>query len=52
MYVLDTNIVIYYFKGMGNVRTHFSQVSHEKLHIPSIVLYELKVGIAKSNYPQ
>ena len=50
-YVLDTNIVIYYFKGVGNVRRHFSQTSYEKLFIPSIVLYELNVGIAKSNLP-
>lgn len=38
-------------QGMGNVRKHFSQTPYEELFIPSIVLYELNVGIAKSNSP-
>ena len=50
-YMLDTNIIIYYFKGMGNVRMRFNQTPYEKLLIPSIVLYELNVGIAKSSSP-
>jgi len=49
MYVLDTNMLIYFFKGMGRVATHLLGKSPKEIAIPSIVLYELEVGIAKSN---
>lgn len=52
MYVLDTNTLIYYFKGQGNVKTHLLSTSPKDIAIPSIVLYELEVGIAKSNSPE
>jgi tRNA(fMet)-specific endonuclease VapC len=39
MYVLDTNTLIYYFKGQGQVA------------ISTIVLFELQVGLAKSTAP-
>lgn len=52
MYLLDTNTLIYFFKDMGNVaRTLLSQ-SPRDIAIPSIALYELEVGIAKSTNPQ
>lgn len=50
-YVLDTNTVIYFFKEMGNVASNLFQYRPEEIAIPSIVLYELKVGILKSNSP-
>lgn len=52
MFVLDTNTLIYYFKGMGNVAEHLLSKTPDQIAIPAIVLYELQVGIAKSNAPQ
>ena len=52
MYVLDTNILIYYFKGQGNVVTKLLSISPKEISIPSIVLYELELGIAKSSSPK
>jgi len=51
MYVLDTNTLIYYFKGQGQVAENFANVSAQEISIPTIVLFELQVGIAKSNSP-
>ncbi len=48
MYLLDTNSVIYFFKGMGRVSENLFSCSPKDIFIPSIVLYELEVGIAKS----
>ena len=52
MYVLDTNTLIYFFKGEGNVGEEMLARSPEDIGIPSIVLYELAVGIAKSTSPR
>ncbi len=52
MYLLDTNTVIYFFKGLGNVAEKLLSKSPQEIAIPSIALYELEVGIAKSNNPQ
>jgi len=49
MYVLDTNTLIYYFKGMGNVANKLLQTAPRDIAIPAVVLYELEVGLAKSN---
>ena len=49
MYLLDTNTVIYFFKGMGDVANNLFSHSPKDIFIPSIVVYELEVGIAKSN---
>jgi len=49
MYVLDTNTLIYFFKGVGKVGERLLSKSPKEIGIPSFVLYELKVGIAKSN---
>jgi tRNA(fMet)-specific endonuclease VapC len=49
MYLLDTNSVIYFFKGMGKVSKNLFLHSPKDIFIPSIVIYELEVGIAKSN---
>ncbi len=51
MYILDTNTLIYFFKGMGNVAKKLLSKSPKNILIPSIVLYELEVGIAKSAQP-
>ena len=52
MFMLDTNTLIYFFKGMGEVETNLFAHSPKDIFIPSIVVYELQVGIAKSNNPQ
>lgn len=51
MYVLDTNTLIYYFKGQGRVAQNLVNVSAQEISIPTIVLFELQVGIAKSTSP-
>lgn len=52
MYILDTNTLIYFFKGMGNVSGRFLAVSPKEIAIPAIVIYELEYGIAKSASPK
>ncbi len=51
MYVLDTNTLIYYFKGQGQVAQNLVNVSPMDIYISTIVLFELQVGIAKSSTP-
>jgi tRNA(fMet)-specific endonuclease VapC len=51
MYVLDTNILIYFFKGMGDVSDILLSRSPKDISIAAISLFELEVGIAKSNDP-
>jgi tRNA(fMet)-specific endonuclease VapC len=51
MYVLDTNTLIYYFKGQGQVAQNLASVSPQTIVISTIVLFELQVGIAKSAAP-
>ncbi len=51
MYVLDTNILIYFFKGIGQVGDKLLSLSPKEISIPSIVIYELEVGIGKSQFP-
>jgi tRNA(fMet)-specific endonuclease VapC len=48
MFVLDTNTVIYFFKGSGNVPQTLLGKSPKDIGIPTIVLFELEVGVAKS----
>ena len=52
MYLLDTNTLIYFFKGAGNVADILLSKAPKDILIPSIALYELEVGIAKSTKPQ
>jgi tRNA(fMet)-specific endonuclease VapC len=52
MYVLDTNTLIYFFKGLGGVSNRVLAVPPKQISIPSIVLYELEVGIARSSSPK
>ena len=51
MYILDTNTLIYFFKGIGNVSKNLLAQSPKEIGIPSIVIYELEYGIAKSISP-
>lgn len=49
MYLLDTNTIIYFFKGLGDVAKNLFEKSPQEIFISSLVIYELEVGIAKSN---
>ncbi len=51
-YFLDTNTAIYFFKGMGEVSKNFFACNPSDIAIPSVVLYELQVGILKSTHPE
>jgi tRNA(fMet)-specific endonuclease VapC len=52
VYILDTNTLIYFFKGMGSVADNLLAVSPKDIGIPAVVLYELEYGIAKSSSPK
>ncbi len=52
MYVLDTNTLVYFFKGIGSVSNFLLKNPPNSIGIPTVVLYELKVGIAKSISPE
>ena len=52
MYALDTNTVIYFFKNVGHVAEHLFSLPPHEIALPSVVLYELEVGIAKSTSPE
>jgi tRNA(fMet)-specific endonuclease VapC len=51
MFALDTNTLIYFFKGAGDVQKHLLGTPPSEVSIPSVVLYELEAGIAQSNQP-
>ena len=51
-YTLDTNTLIYFFKGMGNVASNLLATAPSEIGISSIVLYELESGIARSRDPR
>lgn len=52
MFALDTNTLIYYFRGAGRVAARLSAHAPSEIGIPVVVLYELETGIAKSQQPQ
>jgi tRNA(fMet)-specific endonuclease VapC len=47
-YLLDTNICIYYIKGLYELKSKFEDVGPENCFISEITLAELKFGVAKS----
>lgn len=52
MWALDTNTLIYFFKGEGRVADKLLERAPRDIGIPAIVLFELQVGIAKSSSPE
>lgn len=52
MYLLDTNTVIYFFKDMGHVASRLLNHLPDQIALPTIVIYELETGIAKSTQPE
>ena len=52
MFALDTNTLVYFFKGKGRVAERLLAQPPSRIAIPTLVVYELEVGIAKSTSPQ
>lgn len=52
IYILDTNTLIYFFKGQGNVAAILLNTPRLEVAVPSIVVYELETGIRKSSQPE
>ena len=52
MIVLDTNTLIYFFKRQGRVAGRLLAQPPREIGVPTIVIYELEVGIAKSTSPE
>ena len=51
MWALDSNTLIYFFKGRGRVAEELLARAPQDIGIPAVVLFELRVGIAKSDKP-
>jgi tRNA(fMet)-specific endonuclease VapC len=50
MYLLDTNTVIYFFKGMGGVAEKLLRTEPGLVSVSAITVFELEYGIAKSKH--
>ncbi len=48
-YLLDTNICIYYMKGLFNLDKKIKKIGNEHCYISEITLAELKFGVENSN---
>ncbi len=48
MFALDTNTVIYYFKGVGGVAERLLATPPHDVALPSIIVYELGRGVLGS----
>jgi tRNA(fMet)-specific endonuclease VapC len=51
IYAIDTNSLIYFFRGEGGVGGQILATPPSGIAIPAVVLYELETGIAKSSDP-
>jgi tRNA(fMet)-specific endonuclease VapC len=51
MYALDTNSVSYFLKGRGRVAERLLAQPPSNVGLPSLVLYELEYGAARSQAP-
>ncbi len=51
-FLLDTDTVIYFFKGQGRVAASLLQTPPTEVAISTISLYELQVGVARSSQPE
>lgn len=48
MYALDTNTVVYFFKGLGGVGSRLLAVPPSEIMVSAVVAFELAAGVAKS----
>jgi tRNA(fMet)-specific endonuclease VapC len=51
MYAVDTNSVSYFLKGKGRVAQRLLAEAPSNVGLPSVVLYELEYGAARSQAP-
>jgi tRNA(fMet)-specific endonuclease VapC len=51
-YLIDTNIAIYYMKGMFDLERKFDELAADDCFISEMTLAELKFGVAKSEKPE
>ncbi len=49
---LDTNTLIYFFKGQGGVAQRLLSHAPGQLAVSSVVVFELETGLAKSKQPK
>ena len=52
MTLLDTNIIIYYLKGLESVVSRLQKASPQEVAIPSVVAYEIEYGTLKTRSPR
>ncbi|WP_018935888.1 type II toxin-antitoxin system VapC family toxin [Thioalkalivibrio sp. ALJ24] len=50
-YALDTNTLIYFFKGQGKVAQRLLATAPGDILVPTIVVFEIQTGINKSSEP-
>lgn len=48
-YALDTSTLVHYFRGRGQVAERLLSTPFRETFLPTVVLYELEVGVEKSN---
>jgi tRNA(fMet)-specific endonuclease VapC len=51
-YLIDTNICIYYMKGLFDLNKKFEKVGYENCFISEITIAELKFGVENSQKPE
>ncbi len=51
MFFLDSNTIIYFFKGLGNLPQRIFDTPPSQIGLPAVCIFELEVGIAKSTSP-
>jgi tRNA(fMet)-specific endonuclease VapC len=51
MIVLDTNTLIQFFQGAGKVAERLLATPPSEVAVPSIVLYEIEIGVLRSRNP-
>lgn len=47
MFLLDTNTLIYYFKGQGQVATRLLATPPDRLAVSTVTLFEIETGLRK-----
>lgn len=50
-YLLDSNILIYFFKNTGAVRSKLAQKREDEIHLCTPVIWEILAGTLKSQGP-
>lgn len=47
MFILDTNTISYYFRGVSNIVRNMQAISPQDIGVPAIVEYELRYGLLR-----